>query len=356
MNNPTIAFSKKIVGWYQQNKRDLPWRNSTDPYIIWLSEIILQQTRVEQGLPYFEKFVTALPEVKKFAGSDEDLILKLWQGLGYYSRARNMLVTAKQVMAEHNGKFPQSFTELKNLKGIGDYTAAAIASFAFNLPHAVVDGNVYRLLSRYFGIDKPIDSSDGKKYFAQLADKLLDRKNPAIHNQAMMEIGATICKPKNPLCAECPLNNSCEALDKQKINHLPVKSKSAKVTDRYFYYFLIKNKNKIIIHKRTGNDIWKNLFDLPLIEIKKKITSEKIFSTKEFKTLIGESQFDIKKIKPPVKHKLSHQNIHTVFIVIECKSMHLISDTAPQLVLIKSLQGFAFPRLIEKFLIGERLL
>lgn len=355
-NNSIKSFSKKIVSWYHKNKRDLPWRKSSDPYIIWLSEVILQQTRVEQGLPYFEKFVAALPDVKKFAAAGEDAVLKLWQGLGYYSRARNMLVTANQVAMQHGGKFPQSFSELKKLKGIGDYTAAAIASFAFNLPHAVVDGNVYRLLSRYFGIDIPIDSSQGKNYFAQLANELLDSINPAMHNQAIMELGSIVCKPKNPLCAECPLNVSCVALEKNSLLQLPVKSKTTKVTDRYFYYFLIKYKNKVIINKRGAKDIWQNLYDLPLIETQKKMATEKIFITNEFKMLLGDTKFIIKKITPQAIHKLSHQNIHAVFISINCESLKIkMSNNMKQLPL-HALHSLAYPRLIEKFLTNEKLL
>src|SRR6185295_17174001 len=233
---------------------------------IWLSEIILQQTRVEQGLPYFEKFSEAFPTIKHFAFAHEDKILKMWQGLGYYSRARNMHFTAREIVKNFDSKFPVEFSELKKLKGVGDYTAAAIASFAFNKPHPVVDGNVYRFLSRYFGIKTAIDSLKGKKIFLELAEELLDKKNPGLHNQAIMEFGAIQCKPVNPDCFSCHLKMDCYAFKNKRVNQFPVKSKTQKVRERFFYYLFIRWKNKIFLHKRTGKDIWKNLYEFPLIE------------------------------------------------------------------------------------------
>jgi A/G-specific adenine glycosylase len=351
----THSISKSIVSWYQKNKRDLPWRNTKDPYLIWLSEIILQQTRVEQGLPYYERFSASLSSVKKFAAASEHDILKMWQGLGYYSRARNMHKTAKQVVETYGGKFPETYTELKQLKGIGDYTAAAIASFAFNLPHAVLDGNVYRLLSRFFGIETPIDTPQAKKQFAKLADDLMDKKNAALHNQAMMEMGAMVCKPKNPICDACPLALSCSALEEGTISLLPVKSKKTVVRHRYFYYFLIQSKNKLIINHRSTNDIWKNMYDLPLIETKKKISVERIISSKEFKSNMHKIDFSVQKVSEPIIHKLSHQHLNTIFITLKCEQLPPLKETE-KVIVIKDLSKYAFPRLIESFLLNEKLL
>ncbi|MEO8147751.1 MAG: A/G-specific adenine glycosylase [Bacteroidia bacterium] len=352
----TVHFSEKIIAWYEVNKRTLPWRESGDPYIIWLSEIILQQTRVEQGMPYFYKFIETFPDVKSFAEADEHDILKLWQGLGYYSRARNMYHAALSIVNEFESKFPASFTDLRKLKGVGDYTAAAIASFAYNLPHAVVDGNVYRFLSRHFGIHTPIDSTEGKRQFFLLANKLLDKKKPAIHNQAMMEVGALICTPRNPLCNQCPVNSSCLAFHKKTIGQLPVKSKKTAVKNRYLFYFLILYKNKFIIHKRTGNDIWKNLYDLPLVETSKIIKPEKIFATPGFISIVKESLFRINKISDSITHKLTHQNLHTVFIKLTLEQKNFESGAHMQFVSINNAKKFPFPKLIENYLLQEKVL
>lgn len=349
------SFSKTIVRWYLLNKRDLPWRNTTDPYFIWLSEIILQQTRVEQGLPYYERFTKNLPNIKKFALASEHDILKMWQGLGYYSRARNMHKTAKQIITDYDGKFPQTFLELKKLKGVGDYTAAAIASFAYNQPHAVVDGNVYRLLSRYFGIETPIDSLQGKKEFALLSEKLLAKKNAALHNQAIMEMGAMVCKPKKPTCETCPLSNTCFAFQNSTIDLLPVKSKKTAVRNRYFYYVVMQSKNSLLLNYRNVNDIWKNLYDLPLIETKKNLSAERIISSMDFKRKMYNVDFVVTKVFDPVIHKLSHQHLHTVFILLDCKTFPKLAATEI-VVKNKDLRHFAFPRLIENFLINLKLM
>src|ERR1043165_6651460 len=255
-------FSGKIMTWYEQNKRDLPWRNTRDPYLIWLSEVILQQTRVDQGMAYYHKFAEAFPTVKDLAKADSDKVMKLWQGLGYYSRARNLHAAAKMVAGKYKGVFPASYEGIKELKGVGDYTAAAIASFAFKLPHAVVDGNVYRVLSRVFGIETPIDSTQGKKEFNKLANELLDISNPADHNQAVMEFGSQFCKPVNPDCKSCFFNTKCFAFKHSKVPELPVKSKKTKVRSRYLNYFIIVDKNgSIFVHKRQKKDIWEGLYE-----------------------------------------------------------------------------------------------
>jgi A/G-specific adenine glycosylase len=348
---------KVLQKWYHQNKRDLPWRHTSDPYLIWLSEIILQQTRVEQGLPYFERFSEQFPTIKHFAKAPEDKILKMWQGLGYYSRARNMHYTAKEIAKNLSGNFPREFSELKKLKGVGDYTAAAIASFAFNKPHAVVDGNVYRFLSRYFGIKAPVDSSKGKKIFYEIAAELLDKKNPGLHNQAIMEFGAKQCKPVNPDCANCPLHVGCAAFKIKSVNQFPVKSKTQKVKERFFHYFFIRWQNKIFLTKRTGNDIWKNLYEFPLIETKKKTSLGLLLKTDDWKNIFEASRLDIREPGTVYKHQLSHQTIHARFYQIELKTKpsgqlrkNFLMTTADDL------ERYGIPVLIDKFLKQKSLI
>jgi len=260
-----FSFSRAILRWYDSNKRDLPWRSSSNPYSIWLSEVILQQTRVEQGLPYYQKFIHKFPTVQAMAKATENEILKLWQGLGYYSRGRNMLHTAQYITRELNGQFPSSATELKKLKGIGDYTSKAIASFSFDEKVAVVDGNVYRVLSRFFGIDTPIDSSQGQKEFQILADQLLPKSNSQDYNQGIMEFGAIQCKPK-PDCHNCPIKARCIAFQNNTVGSFPVKSKKTTRKHRYLNYLFLYHGEKMILEKRSEKDIWRNMFQFPLIE------------------------------------------------------------------------------------------
>ena len=262
-----MEFSNKLISWYLQHKRDLPWRETQNPYYIWLSEIMLQQTRVAQGLPYFMKFTTAFPTVFDLANASEEAVLKLWQGLGYYSRARNLHKTAQIVAFEMNGVFPENYTNLLKLKGIGDYTAAAIASFSYNECVPVVDGNVFRVLSRYFDVENDISIQSTKKVFAALALELMPKNNPAQFNQAIMEFGALQCVPKSPNCIICPFNESCAALMKNKVDKLPVKNKKIKVTNRFLNYLIYNDsKNNTIIQKRTEKGIWQNLYEFPLLE------------------------------------------------------------------------------------------
>lgn len=260
MNN----FSEILINWYREHKRELPWRESSDPYLIWISEIILQQTRVVQGYDYFIRFIKRFPDVTSLAEADEDEVMKFWQGLGYYSRARNLHAAARSM----NGVFPKTYPEVLALKGVGEYTAAAICSFAYNMPYAVVDGNVYRVLSRYLGIETPIDSTEGKKLFASLAGEFLDKSRPAVYNQAIMDFGAIQCTPQNPACLFCPLAGSCMALSKSMVAQLPVKQHKTKTTERFLNYIYVRAGACTFINKRTGNDIWKNLFELPLIDRK----------------------------------------------------------------------------------------
>ncbi|WP_264544283.1 MULTISPECIES: A/G-specific adenine glycosylase [Flavobacterium] len=307
-----MSFSKTLITWYLDNKRDLPWRKTNDPYLIWLSEIMLQQTRVAQGLPYFLAFTEVFPSVFDLAKAEEEKVLKLWQGLGYYSRARNLHTTAKHISEELHGKFPNNYKDLLKLKGIGEYTAAAIASFSFQECVPVVDGNVYRVLSRYFDIETDIASSGAKKEFTQLASELIDSKNPALFNQAIMEFGALQCVPKSPNCNLCPLNNSCLALAKKKVNQLPVKLKKQKITNRFFNYILaIDNRNQAIVNKRTQKGIWHNLYEFPLIETEEK-EKEEIIEQKI--NLLFDDINSITLLKSEsVIHKLSHQHLHITF-------------------------------------------
>lgn len=342
-----MHVTEELINWYNTHKRDLPWRHTTNAYTIWLSEIILQQTRVEQGLPYFERFLEKYPSVTDFAAAPEDDILKLWQGLGYYSRGRNMLKTAIQVQQEYSGIFPTAYHQLIKLKGIGEYTAAAIASFSANEAKAVLDGNVYRVLSRYLGISEPIDSTIGKKIFRQAADDFLDRENPAVHNQAMMELGALVCKPKNPACGTCPIKLGCYAFLHNATTALPVKSKKVKIKERYFNYFLIEDDNRILINKRGEGDIWANMFDLPMIETDSQTTIDELAALPETVNIFGPDLI-IKKIFPVVKHVLTHQHLYVRFIVLEQKPLVMAKNW--DFIEVENLKRMALPKVIFIFL------
>lgn len=308
-------FSKKIVDWYLVNPRDLPWRKTKDPYRIWLSEVILQQTRVAQGLPYYMEFVRNFPNVKALAAASEDNVMRTWQGLGYYSRARNLHACAKVITSKYNGKFPKTQAELLALPGIGEYTAAAIASIAFGQPEAVVDGNVFRVLSRVFGIEDDISTSAGKKAFTIKAKELLDIDQPGIFNQAVMEFGALHCTPKSPNCTDCIFSAGCFAKKRQMQNLLPVKSKKVKVRTRYFTYFIITKGNKLAMKKRNGKDIWAGLYDFYLIEGKRTQRVEKMM--KEDKALIQmEPYINIEFKSESFKHILTHQHIIARFVML----------------------------------------
>lgn len=346
MSKTNPDFSNKLISWYLQNKRDLPWRNTLNPYHIWLSEIMLQQTRVLQGLPYYLKFVEAYPTVEDLANASEDEVLKMWQGLGYYSRARNLHATAKMVSEEMNGVFPDNYKDLLKLKGVGDYTASAIASISFNHPEAVVDGNVYRVLSRFFEISTPINITTGQKEFKQLAQHLIDKNQPGTFNQAIMEFGARYCVPQNPDCTNCIFNDSCVAFQKKKVSELPVKIKAKPVKTRYFNYLVILYENeRTILQQRNGKGIWHKLYEFPLIE-----TSEEI----DLSTLIKHSQFqdfseklNIENIslfnEKPIIHKLSHQHLNTRFWIVET------SKETEASVPISEIGNYAVPVLIENF-------
>lgn len=349
-----MSFSKSILTWYFKNKRDLPWRNTRDPYRIWLSEIILQQTRVEQGLPYYEKFVERFPNVKALAKAPEDEVMKLWQGLGYYSRARNLHTAAKQVVEKFGRKFPSNYDEIISLKGVGEYTAAAIASFAFDLPYPVVDGNVFRILSRYFGISEPIDKPVTKKKFTTLAAELMIGFPPHDFNQAIMEFGARQCKPVSPDCGVCPLRQSCFAYTNDVISDLPVKEKKTKVRDRYFHYLIISSEKHFYIRKRRAKDIWEGLHDFPLIETTKAIKPEKLIASADWKKMIS-SKAIIETISSEYKHLLSHQHIYTRFYHITEKSLKATLKEGSTLIKVNptTFKKYAVPRVIERYLEGR---
>ncbi|WP_343330962.1 A/G-specific adenine glycosylase [Polaribacter staleyi] len=318
-----MKFPNILIYWYLQNNRDLPWRKSKNPYFIWLSEIMLQQTRVAQGLSYYLKFTDTFPTVFDLAKADESTVLKMWQGLGYYSRARNLHFSAKQIANELNGEFPSTYKEIIKLKGIGDYTASAIASICFNEPTAVVDGNVYRVLSRYNGIKTPINSSAGIKEFKALAQTLIDESQPGTYNQAIMDFGALHCKPQNPLCDSCPFSGSCMALEKKLTNELPVKEKKIKVRKRYFNFLVIKtDDNKTILSERKGKGIWQGLFQFPLIESNKNINKNELVSSEEFIDLFPAETTISLFNKKEIVHKLSHQHLYTQFWIIETKKLN----------------------------------
>lgn len=345
-----MSFSKEIVRWYVDNKRDLPWRDTRDPYIIWLSEVILQQTRVEQGRPYFERFLANYPTVSHFSQASEGEILRHWQGLGYYSRARNMHKATKLVVEDMRGVFPSTYDDLIQLPGVGEYTAAAISSFASGEARAVVDGNVFRVLARYFGIDTPINSTKGKKIFMEIAQDILDKVDPATHNQAMMEFGALLCRPKNPLCDTCPISIACIALKTDRIKTLPIKTKSKPSINRYFNYFLVKDKHQpgLFMVQRATDDIWANLYEFPLIETSALLAPNELADHAMLSEWFS-TGFSIVPVSGVVKHVLSHQNLHAQFF--EVRGAFLRSEnTVWDYVLLKDLNNLAKPKLIYSFL------
>lgn len=347
MSKNNAFFSKKLILWYLQNKRELPWRNTSNPYFIWLSEIILQQTRVAQGLPYYFRFIDAFPSIQDLADAEEEYILKLWQGLGYYSRARNLHATAKHIANDLDGIFPNSYKELMMLKGVGDYTASAIISICFNAPAAVVDGNVYRVLSRLFGIDTPINSSEGIRKFKELAQNLLDTSQPGVHNQAIMEFGARYCVPQNPDCLHCIFHDKCEAFKNKSVLKFPVKNKNGKIRKRFFNYIVfISDDEKTIVRQRRKKGIWQNLYEFPLIESNANINLKELQKLPEFVNLTNE--YLMHRIylfnENPVLHKLSHQHLETHFWIVETQDLK--EDGTP----ISSIENYAVPVLIENFI------
>lgn len=339
-----MPFDKELINWYLENKRELPWRATKDPYKIWLSEIILQQTRVEQGKPYYFKFLKVFPDVFSLANASEEEVLKLWQGLGYYSRARNLLFTARYIAFELGGEFPSSYKELIKLKGVGDYTAAAISSICYEEAEAAVDGNVYRVLARIYGIDTPTNSSLGMKQFRNLAQDLISKNDPANFNQALIEFGSEQCKPRNPLCGTCPFAAKCIAFNQNRITELPVKLKKLKVKKRHFNYLVyVSEEGKTIMNQRRGKGIWEGLYEFPLVETA---------SEANLQNLMKEIPAEYARLKEepvlyndlPIVHKLTHQHIYTKFWILECDE--LSKEALP----MAEVNKLPVPVLIENFI------
>ncbi len=343
INRESIHFpSANLLVWYDQEKRDLPWRKTSDPYRIWISEIILQQTRVDQGLPYYHRFLSKFKTVFDLAKATEDEVLKTWEGLGYYSRARNLHFTAKYVVSELNGLFPRDYEGLLALKGVGPYTAAAIGSIAYGLPTAVVDGNVYRVLARFFGIQTSIDETPTQKQIAGLAQEILDKGRPADFNQAVMELGATICTPTGPNCGNCPLRGGCVAVQTNNQACLPIRSKKIKVRTRYFYYLVLFYKGETQVRRRPAGDIWQGLYEFPLIESDASLSDEEILIACNLN-----SDDVVKSVSDEYVHILSHQRIIARFILVERKKLKNSNYITSA---VNKLSSFAFPRLINRYL------
>jgi len=343
-------FAKRLLHWHKHiNKREMPWKGEKDPYKIWLSEIILQQTRVEQGRSYYEKFIENYPTISQLAKAPDEKVFKLWEGLGYYNRCKNLLFTARYIAKELNGIFPGKYEDILTLKGVGPYTAAAIASFAFNLPHAVVDGNVFRVLSRVFAIDTAIDSTTGKNEFSTLADKVLDKKEPGIYNQAIMDFGATVCKPFAPLCNHCPLQEMCKAYQEGKVNYLPVKEKVLEKKNRWFYYFLFQHNGKILIHQRLMKDIWENLFEFYLAESNEHLHWNEAGVKEWLQEQLGIEQAEIAHISPQFAQQLTHQNVKGQFIKVILPAIPA-TLAHHEWQSLQQIRQLAFPKFINQYL------
>lgn len=341
-----MKFTQTLTHWYSEYKRDLPWRATQNPYNIWLSEIIMQQTQINQGLPYYNTFIVNFPTVFDLAKAEESQVLKLWQGLGYYSRARNLHSTAKHIVESFNGEFPTLYNELLKLKGVGDYTASAMASICFNEPTAVVDGNVYRVLARHFGIDVPINSTQGIKLFKAMAQDLLPKDNFGDYNQAIMEFGAVQCKPKSPICDLCPLNKTCLALQLNKIEELPVKINKTKISKKYFNFLVFISEDKrTILEQRTKKGIWQKLYQFPLVETKENLGLENFKNNQHIKSLLNGTQFSVNLYnEKAIIHKLSHQHLYTKFWVLK------VEQLPREGIEISKIETFAVPIVIDNFI------
>jgi len=340
-----MNFSNKLVSWFQVNKRNLPWRNTVNAYYIWLSEIILQQTRVVQGVPYYLAFVKAYPKIEDLANAPEDDVLKMWQGLGYYSRARNLHLTAKDIAENYGGKFPNDYQKILKLKGVGSYTAAAITSFAFGLPYAVVDGNVIRVLSRIFGVDTPFDTTIGKIQFQELAQELLIKESSSVYNQAIMEFGAMQCKPKSPDCSICPMQDFCEAYNNNTIAALPVKSKKIKVKNRFLHFLMIEKEGGVYFAKRKSG-IWQGLYEFPFLEFSDRINEKKLILSEDWADIFADEKVEIQSVSSEFIHVLSHQKLHAQFWKVKINDINLNNY---QLIAKEDLKNYPVSRLTEKY-------
>lgn len=349
-----LQFQNTLFDWNdRENDRQMPWKGEKNPYRIWLSEIILQQTRVEQGLAYYERFIKAYPNVQDLAQASEDEVLRLWQGLGYYSRARNLHFTAKDITQNYGGEFPQSYAKLLKLKGVGKYTAAAIASFAFNEPVAAVDGNVIRVLSRIYCIQEPFDTAKGRKQFETLANKLIPDQAPGTFNQAMMDFGASVCKPKKPICAECPFQTACQAFQKGSVDVLPVRKNRVQSKSRFFFAFHIEKDGSIAIEQRKDKDIWQGLYQLPWKEVEGFDHSVKRQIGDLLPDYFQSDQVNFESHSELFVQQLSHQKIHVIFVQINAKTL---SDTKQNYIYTRNLSTFAFPKIFILYLQGKKLI
>ena len=342
-----------LLDWYAREGRDLPWRRTRDPYRIWLSEVILQQTRVAQGTEYYLRFTERFPDVASLAAAPEDEVLKLWQGLGYYSRARNLHAAARQVVERFGGRFPVALEEVRSLRGVGDYTAAAICSAAYDAPCAVVDGNVYRVLARLFDLDAPIDSTAGKRAFAELAQSQLDTAHPGRYNQAIMDFGALRCIPSSPRCEACPLAGRCLALAAGTVAARPVKQGKARVRDRWFNYLHVSSGDRTLLRRREGRDIWQGLYEFPLVETEGPAELPELVRLPQFRELLGDAPWHLVRSIPLPKHQLSHQTLHAVVHRIE--TLSLTPAAAAMAVPTAALGDYAVPRLIDRYLIKYQI-
>jgi A/G-specific adenine glycosylase len=349
-----MQVSAVIINWYNQNKRDLPWRKTNSPYHIWLSEIILQQTRIAQGLDYYLRFIEKYPRIEDLANASFDEVLKLWQGLGYYSRARNMHNSARMLVAEYGGRIPDNYTDLIRMKGVGPYTAAAVASIAFRQPVALVDGNVSRVLARIYAVKEPVNSGAGKALLSRLANEILDPLQPGIHNQALMEFGSLVCLPKNPLCGNCVLSEICRANLNHETDLFPKKERKIKLRTRYFNYLFIQYQEFTYLHKRNQKDIWHLLYEFPLIETESPVSFERLTQQPEWKIFFGDRQVKLLDGPKQYKHQLTHQTLH-------CSFYHLKVNVRPEFqgddyfpVPFDRMDKFAFPRAITRYLFEQK--
>jgi A/G-specific adenine glycosylase len=344
-------FTRLLMEWHRKkNTREMPWKGEKDPYKIWLSEVILQQTRVAQGWQYYTRFIKKYPKINQLAKASDQEVFKLWEGLGYYNRCRNLLFTARQIVTERKGRFPDQYEQILALKGVGPYTAAAIASFAYNLPYAVVDGNVFRVLSRFFGVEEPIDSPKGRQLFSALAEKVLDKKEPGAFNQAIMDFGAVICKPVSPSCSFCPLQKSCIAFAEGKVNHLPIKEKILQRKHRWFYYFLFEHDGKIMVNHRTGKDIWQDLYEFYLLESEEAIQWNEKEVRRWLKEQLGIRNATIHLISPLAVQQLTHQQIKGQFIRIELDAIPSFLLKKYQWLPMKAVDKLPFPKFITQYM------
>ena len=341
-------FTKNLLAWHRANPRELPWKNDKDAYSIWLSEIIMQQTRVEYGSQYYLKFKELFPTVKHLAKADLQDVMKAWEGLGYYSRARNLHHTAKVVSSEMDGKFPKTVKGLQQLKGIGPYTASAIASFAFNVSKSAIDGNAYRVLARYFGIATPIDTSAGKKQFQALGDELIDKQQPAEFNQALMNFGALVCTPKSPNCIECPMQQSCMAFSENAQSEYPVKAKAIKMKQRFFTFLLMHDGTNGLLQERIGKDVWRNLYQFIAIETPNEIEWQEAMEQNKLFQKVQNQQIIIEQVVEGESQQLSHQKIDAQLVVLKVEDLPETNEY--RVVALNNLRNFAFPKLIHQLL------